>query len=74
MKRIVVPETYQHNGEEKTSWNEVGKIIEGKNGKTYIKLNMFPNQLFHVFDSEPRQQRDRTERQPSRITEEDMPF
>lgn len=53
MKDLCIRETYQKNGEEKTSWNKIGILIES-NGKEYIKLFHIPNQLISVFEQKPK--------------------
>ena len=51
MKNLMIAETYtDKQGNEKTSWNKIGIMFEGANGKTYIKLSHIPNQLIHVFE------------------------
>jgi len=55
MKDICIPETYDSNGEEKTTWNKIGILIEAKNGKTYVKLNHIPGVLCHVFEQKKKQ-------------------
>lgn len=49
MKDLCIRETYEKNGEEKTSWNKIGIMIES-NGKQYIKLFHIPNTLISVFE------------------------
>jgi len=49
MKDLCIRETYLKDGEEKTSWNKVGVLIE-KGDKMYIKLFFLPGQLISVFD------------------------
>jgi hypothetical protein len=56
---ITVPKKYTTNGEEKTAWNQVGKLVkfEAKDGKpeSYIlELHMHPDTKFAVFKDEPR--------------------
>lgn len=56
MKDLVIAEGYKKNGEEKTSWNKVGVLIE-TNGKQYVKLFHMPGVLISVFEqkSKPEQ-------------------
>jgi hypothetical protein len=56
---ITVPKKYTTNGEEKTAWNQVGKLVkfEAKDGKpeSYIlEMHMYPDTKFAVFKDEPR--------------------
>lgn len=56
---ISVPKKYTQNGEEKTAWSNVGKLVrfEAKDGKpaSYIlELAMFPETKFGVFEDVPR--------------------
>lgn len=58
---VTVPKKYTQNGEEKTSWKNVGTLVkfEAKDGKpeSYIlELNMFPETKFGVFEDTPREQ------------------
>ncbi len=50
MKDLCIRETYNKNGEEKTSWNKIGILIDGKEGKQYIKLFHIPGVLISVFE------------------------
>jgi len=56
IKDIVARETYEKNGEEKVSWNTIGKLIETPEGKQYVKLNFIPNTLFSVFEQKKKQE------------------
>lgn len=58
MKDLCVRETYQKNGEEKTAWNRIGVLIEGKEGKSYIKLFHMPGVLVSIFDQKPKGTKD----------------
>ena len=56
---ISVPKKYTSNGEEKTAWSNVGKLVkfEAKDGKPesyLIELAMFPDTKFGVFEDKPR--------------------
>ena len=57
MKYLTIPETYEKNGEKKTSWNRIGILIEGKDGKQYIKLYHLPGTLIHIYEEEKKQQK-----------------
>ena len=50
IKNIVIAEKYTRNGEEKTSWNNVGRLMIKDDGKMFIKLHMYPNVILSVFD------------------------
>jgi hypothetical protein len=58
IKDIVIPTTYEKDGETKTSWKNVGEYIEftrtDGSGGAFIKLYMFPNVQFKVFDKKPK--------------------
>lgn len=57
---ITIPQPYKDkNGQDKTSWNTVGKLIEyedRQSGETkrFIELFMFPNTNFKVFEEKPK--------------------
>lgn len=55
MKDLMVRETYNKNGEEKVSWNKIGVLIDGSNGKQYVKLFHIPGQLISVFEQKPKE-------------------
>lgn len=56
MKTLCIMETYETaTGEKKTTWNRIGIMFEGKNGKTYVKLSHIPDTLIHVFDAEKKE-------------------
>ncbi len=81
MKRfsIVVPKTYQKNGEEKTSWNRVGNLVyfpatQEKSEGYILELHMFPNTKFAVFEDKPKEaQQAPKEDVPTINTEEQNP-
>jgi hypothetical protein len=51
MKDLCTRESYKdNNGNEKVSWNKIGVLIDGKNGKQYVKLYHIPGILISVFD------------------------
>lgn len=50
MKDLCIREVYTKNGEEKVTWNKVGVLIDGKEGKQYVKLYHIPGQLISVFE------------------------
>lgn len=74
---ISVPKKYTSNGEEKTQWSNVGKLVKfpAKDGKpeSYIlELAMFPETKFGVFEDKPRSESSAT---PSpAIDESGIPF
>lgn len=52
---ISIPKKYTKNGEEKTTWNNVGKMVKfeattEKPEGFIIELHMFPNTTFKVFE------------------------
>ena len=49
MKKICSKRVYEKDGEEKAFWAPIGEIIEGKNGKEYVKLYICPNEMYYVF-------------------------
>jgi hypothetical protein len=62
MKRynVSVPRSYEKDGETKTAWNNVGKLVhfEATNDKPegfILELHMFPGQKFGVFEEKPRE-------------------
>jgi hypothetical protein len=60
---VSVPKKYIKNGEEKTAWNNVGKLIRfeatgDKPEGLILELNMFPETKFGVFLDVPREQRE----------------
>ena len=60
MKNIVVRRTYEKNGEEKVSWDNIGILIE-KDGKQYIKLNSIPlnrDWFASVFEQEKKEDKE----------------
>jgi hypothetical protein len=64
MKRynVSVPRKYDKNGETKTAWNTVGKLIHfeatGDKPEGYVlELYMHPDTKFGVFEDVPRDQR-----------------
>jgi hypothetical protein len=42
------------SGDKKTSWPQVGRLIQGEDGKMSITLNMIPGK-FYVFEQEAKQ-------------------
>lgn len=67
---VTIPKKYTKNGEEKTAWNTVGKLIEwdateGKEKGFTLELHMFPETSFKVFPQE-----DKVEKKPE-ISEHD---
>ena len=56
MKDLVIRESYTaKDGQEKVSWNKIGVLIDGNNGKQYVKLFHLPGQLISVFEQKPRE-------------------
>jgi hypothetical protein len=62
MKRynVSVPRSYEKDGETKTAWNTVGKLVHfpatGDKPEGFIlELSMFPNTKFGVFEEKPRE-------------------
>lgn len=55
MKTLSIRNEYELNGETKVSWNEIGVLFEGKNGKTYVKLHHIPNTIIHVFEAKKKE-------------------
>jgi hypothetical protein len=59
---IAVPKKYIKDGEEKTAWNNVGKLIffpktDTKPSGFALELSMFPETKFMVFEDKPREER-----------------
>ena len=57
------------NGVEKVSWKEIGELYEGKNGKTYMTLNVHPGQFFNVFPKD-----DNYQQQSKQYEEQGLPL
>lgn len=62
---ISVPRKYEKNGEEKTAWGNVGKMVRfeatGDKPESFlIELHMFPGTKFMVFKDEPKGEAERT--------------
>lgn len=58
---IVLPKKYTKNGEEKTAWLNVGKLVyfpaSGEKTEGYVlELSMFPNIEFKIFPEREREQ------------------
>lgn len=56
---VSVPKKYTVNGEEKTAWNNVGKLVkfppkDGKGESYILELFMLPETKFGVFEDKPR--------------------
>jgi len=65
MKRynVSVPRQYEKDGETKTAWNTVGKLVQfeataNKPEGFILELHMFPGTKFGIFEDVPRAQRD----------------
>ena len=57
---ISVPKKYTKDGEEKTFWANVGKLVyfpktEEKDAGFVLELNMFPDTHFGVFEDKPKE-------------------
>ena len=50
MKDLCVRESYTKDGTENVSWNKIGILIDGKEGKQYVKLFHMPGVLISVFE------------------------
>ena len=51
MKHLCIRQSYvDAQGTEKVSWNQIGVLFTGKNGKEYVKLHHIPNTLVSVFE------------------------
>lgn len=76
MKRyICTRETYEKDGEEKTSWNRIGEIFESKNGKTYCKLYHIPGVLLSIFEDTKAEKKQATKTlDPDLNPDENVPF
>lgn len=61
MKFLCIPEEYEQNGEKKIAWHRIGVLIDGKNGKQYVKLYHIPNTLIHVYEQEKKDKPDNTD-------------
>lgn len=56
---ISVPKKYTKDGEEKTTWNRVGRLVyfpksESREAGFALELSMFPDTKFGVFPDEPK--------------------
>ena len=49
-KSIFIKHTYQHNGQEQTSWYKVGYLKSTPNGGQYIRLFQSPDVAFYIFN------------------------
>ena len=55
VKNICIRESYtDKTGVERTSWNTIGCLIEGKDGKQYVKIYHMPGVLCSVFEPKPK--------------------
>ncbi len=56
---VSVPKKYTKDGEEKTAWNNVGKLVgfKNENGEVSFKLELFifPETKFGVFEQKPKE-------------------
>jgi len=82
MKRynISVPKEYEKNGEKKTQWSNVGKLIrfeatDDKPEGFILELSMFPTTKFGVFEEKPREEASQAPSdQKVEINPDDIPF
>lgn len=83
MKRynVSVPKKYTKDGEEKTAWNNVGKLIyfpatESKEAGFILELSMFPETKFGVFEEKPRDAKPTaaTDAEMAEINPDEIPF
>ena len=59
MKDLRIRESYTDGkGVEQVSWNKIGILIDGKNGKQYVKLYHLPGVLVSVFEQKKREQKE----------------
>ena len=49
MKDLCIRESYEKDGQQKTSWNKIGILFEA-NDKQYVKLFHIPGVLISVFE------------------------
>lgn len=59
---VTTSKKYTKNGEEKTAWNRVGKLVyfpktDDKAAGFSLELYMFPETKFHVFADEPKEEK-----------------
>jgi hypothetical protein len=58
---VSVPKKYTKDGEEKTAWNNVGKLVyfpatADKPAGYALELSMFPETKFGVFEAKPKEE------------------
>ena len=53
---IVRPRKYEVNGEEKTQWLQVGKIIQFDDGNLMLELN-HTSEVYKVFEEKPKEEK-----------------
>lgn len=57
IKDLCIRESYKDkNGDDKVSWNRIGILFDGKEGKQYVKLNHIPGVLISVFARKEKEQ------------------
>ena len=84
---IVIPKKYEKNGEEKTSWKNVGTLVrfdatQDKPESFLLELHMFPTTTFKVFEHKDRDEQPQERSQASApaedmerdINPDDIPF
>lgn len=56
MKDLMIRESYKaKDNQEKVSWNKIGVLIDGANGKQYVKIFHMPGVLVSVFEQKPKE-------------------
>ena len=61
MKDLCIRQSYEKDGQEKISWNKIGVLFEGSNGKEYVKLFHIPNVLISVFEQRTKDPKEKPE-------------
>ena len=55
---ICTPKKYEKDGEEKTSWLQVGSLRVTEKGQKFIELNMNPNVQYMAFPRKTKEERE----------------
>jgi len=56
MKDLCIREEYtKADGTTMSSWNKIGVLIDGRNGKQYVKLFHMPGVLISVFEQKKKE-------------------
>lgn len=81
---VSVPRKYTKDGEEKSMWNNVGKLVVFKSEEGIVsyklELSMFPETKFGVFEQKPKVEMPKTaptattNQETENIAPEDIPF